>query len=331
MSGTFHHGRRLRRTAGLRALARETRLSPDQLVAPLFVHEGGRQPITSLPGHARLSADQAAEEAAALAALGVGSVLLFGIPAHKDAEGSGAWAEEGPVPRAIRTIKRRTPELVVWADVCLCEYTDHGHCGILKGESVDNDATLPLLARAAVCYAQAGADVVAPSDMMDGRVAAIRAALERERLGDTALVSYAVKYASAFYGPFREAAGSTPRVGDRRGYQMDAANVREAEREAAADVAEGADALILKPALPFLDVVRAVRETVLVPIAAYQVSGEYAMLHAAAERGWLDLERAMWETTLGIRRAGADLVISYFARTLAERLSEGRAALEART
>ena len=333
MSGNFHRGRRLRRTAGLRALARETRLSPDQLVAPLFVHEGGRerQPIASLPGHARLSADQAAEEAAALAALGVGSVLLFGIPARKDAEGSGAWAEEGPVPRAIRAIKRRSPELVVWADVCLCEYTDHGHCGILKGETVDNDATLPLLARAAACYARAGADVVAPSDMMDGRVAALRAALDREALADTAIVSYAVKYASAFYGPFREAAGSTPRFGDRRGYQMDAANVREAEREAAADVAEGADALIVKPAMPFLDVVRAVRESVPVPIAAYQVSGEYAMLHAAAERGWLDLERAMWETTLGIRRAGADLVISYFARVLAERLSEGRTALEART
>jgi porphobilinogen synthase len=329
VSYPIHRGRRLRRTEGLRALARETRISPDQLVAPLFVHEGGRQPIASLPGHARLSPELAAEEAATLAELGVGSVLLFGIPARKDAEGSGAWAEDGAVPRAIRTIKRRAPGLVVWADVCLCEYTDHGHCGVLAGGEVDNDASLPLLARAAVTYARAGADVVAPSDMMDGRVLAIRDALDEAKLQRTAIVSYAVKYASAFYGPFREAAGSTPREGDRRGYQMDAANVREALREAVADVEEGADALIVKPGLPYLDVVRAVRREVRVPVCAYQVSGEYAMLHAAAERGWLDLERAMWETTLGLRRAGADLVIGYFARTLAERLSERAARAEA--
>jgi porphobilinogen synthase len=324
-------GRRLRRTAGLRALARETRLAADQIVAPLFVHEGerARQSIPALPGHARLSPEAAAEEAAALAALGVGSVLLFGIPARKDVEGSGAWTEEGPVPRAIKAIKRRAPDLVVWADVCLCEYTDHGHCGILRGGEVDNDATLPLLARAALAYARAGADVVAPSDMMDGRVAAIRAGLDQAGLAQTAIVSYAVKYASAFYGPFREAAGSAPRHGDRRGYQMDAANVREALREAEADVEEGADAVIVKPALAYLDVVRAVREQVRVPVAAYQVSGEYAMLHAAAERGWLDLERAMAETTLAIRRAGADLVISYFARPLAERILEGRLVAEA--
>jgi porphobilinogen synthase len=330
MSFPIHRGRRLRRTEGLRALARETRLSPDQLVAPLFVHEGGRQPIGSLPGHARLSPELAAEEAAALAALGVGSVLLFGIPSRKHPDGAGAWDEQGVVPRAIRAIKKRTPEMVVWADVCLCEYTDHGHCGVLAGNEVDNDATLPLLARAATAYARAGADVVAPSDMMDGRVSALRTELDQTGFHATAIVSYAVKYASAFYGPFREAAGSTPGFGDRRGYQMDPPNVREALREAAADVAEGADALIVKPGMPYLDVVRAVRETVTVPIAAYQVSGEYAMLHAAAERGWMDLERAMWESTLGLRRAGADLVISYFARTLAERIAEGRLTAEAR-
>ena len=331
MSFPAQRGRRLRRTPGLRALARETRISADQLVAPLFIHEGerDRQAIASLPGHARLTPDLAAEEAATLATLGVGSLLLFGIPAHKDAEGSGGWAEEGPVPRAIRAIRRRSPELVVWADVCLCEYTDHGHCGVLRDGDVDNDATLPLLARAATAYARAGADVVAPSDMMDGRVAAIREGLDRAGFARTAIVSYAVKYASAFYGPFREAAGSTPRQGDRRGYQMDGANVREAVREALADVEEGADAVIVKPALAYLDVVRAVREQVLVPVAAYQVSGEYAMLHAAAERGWIDLEGAMWETTLSLRRAGADLVISYFARSLAERIGEGRLVAEA--
>ena len=331
MTECFHRGRRLRRTPGLRALARETRITADQLVAPLFVHEDARarQPITSLPGHARLTPEAAAEEAAALATLGVGSVLLFGIPARKDAEGSGAWAEDGVVPRAIRAIKRRAPELVVWADVCLCEYTDHGHCGVLRGDEVDNDASLPLLARAALAYARAGADVVAPSDMMDGRVAAIRGALDSGGLPQTAIVSYAVKYASAFYGPFREAAGSMPRHGDRRGYQMDPPNVREARIEARADVGEGADALIVKPGLPYLDVVRAVRAAVDVPVAVYQVSGEYAMLHAAAERGWLDLERAMWETVLGIRRAGGDLVITYFARVIAERLSEGRAVAKA--
>ncbi|MBI1796210.1 MAG: porphobilinogen synthase [Candidatus Eisenbacteria bacterium] len=331
MSYPVHRGRRLRRSEGLRSVMRESRLTADQLVAPLFVHDDGsaRQPIASLPGHARLSPELAADEAASLAALGIGSVLLFGIPRAKDADGSGAWAEDGPVPRAIRAIKRRAPGLVVWADVCLCEYTDHGHCGVLCDGAVDNDASLPLLARAAVTYAHAGADVVAPSDMMDGRVAAIRVALDRAGASETVIVSYAVKYASAFYGPFREAAGSTPRAGDRRGYQMDPGNVREALREAHADIEEGADALIVKPGLPYLDVLRAVRGEVRVPVAAYQVSGEYAMLHAAAERGWLDLERSMWETTLGLRRAGADLVISYFARPLAERMSEGRMIAEA--
>ncbi len=320
MSAAFHRGRRLRRTAALRAMAQETRVHPSQLVAPLFVCEGRgvRQPIDAMPGHARLSPDLAVVEAASLAALGVGSVLLFGIPSRKDAIGSGAWDPDGPVAQAIARLKRDVPGLTVWADVCLCEYTDHGHCGVLTTDSVDNDATLPLLAQAAVAYARAGADVIAPSDMMDGRVAAIRAALDTEGFTDRVIVSYAAKYASAFYGPFREAAGSTPQHGDRRGYQMDPPNVREAVREALADVVEGADVVMVKPGLPYLDVIRAIRERVDVPVAAYQVSGEYSMLHAAADRGWVDLPRAMHETTIALRRAGADLVITYFARALAE-------------
>lgn len=322
----IHRGRRLRRTAGIRAMVAETQLSAAQLVAPLFVIEGSntRVPIASMPGHYRLTADLAAREAADLSALGVGAVMLFGIPGAKDAQGSGAWDEQGPVPRAIRQIKTAAPNLVVWADVCLCEYTEHGHCGVLTASGVDNDATLPLLARAAVCYARAGADVIAPSDMMDGRVVAIRAALDEEGFVDRAIVSYAVKYASAFYGPFREAAGSTPKSGDRRGYQMDAPNVREAIREAKADVREGADVVMVKPGLPYLDVVRAVRDVVDVPVAVYQVSGEYAMLHAAADKGWIDLQAAMWETSIALRRAGASILITYFARQIAERLS-GRA------
>ncbi|HYE87840.1 MAG TPA: porphobilinogen synthase [Vicinamibacterales bacterium] len=321
----IHRGRRLRRSAGLRAMVAETQLSAAQLVAPLFVIEGAstRVPIGSMPGHARLTPDLAATEAAELAALGVGAVMLFGIPGHKDAQGTGSWDEQGPVPRAIRQIKAAAPDLVVWADVCLCEYTDHGHCGILTANGVDNDATLPLLARAAVCYARAGADVIAPSDMMDGRVTAIRAALDEAGFVDRAIVSYAVKYASAFYGPFREAAGSTPKSGDRRGYQMDAPNVREAIREASADVREGADVVMVKPGLPYLDVVRAVRDAVDVPVAVYQVSGEFAMLHAAADRGWIDLRAAMWETSIALRRAGASILITYFARQIAEQLAGG--------
>ena len=323
MSFPLYRGRRLRRTPALRAMARETHLAADQLVAPLFVRpgRGAREPIASMPGHARLSPDLAVEEAASLAAAGVRSVLLFGIPLHKDAEGSGAWDADGPVPAAIRGIKAESPALAVWADVCLCEYTDHGHCGVLSGGGVDNDATLPLLARASVAYARAGADVIAPSDMMDGRVAAIRAALDEAGFDETVVVSYAVKYASAFYGPFREAAGSTPQFGDRRGYQMDPPNVREAVREALADVAEGADMVMVKPGLPYLDVIRAVRERVDVPVVAYQVSGEFSMLHAAADRGWIDLPRAMTEATIALRRAGADLVITYFARELAAGLA----------
>jgi porphobilinogen synthase len=324
MSFPVHRGRRLRRTAALRAMARETHLAVDQLVAPLFVCEGRgvREPIASMPGHARVSPDLAAAEAADLAALGITSVLLFGIPSAKDATGSGAWNPDGPVPDAIRRIKRDTPSLAIWADVCLCEYTDHGHCGVLQGGTVDNDPTLPLLAQAAVAYARAGADVIAPSDMMDGRIGYIRRALDAEGHTAAAIVSYAAKYASAFYGPFRDAAGSTPQLGDRRGYQMDPPNVREAVREALADVDEGADMVMVKPGLPYLDVIRAIRERVDVPVVAYQVSGEFAMLHAAADRGWVDLPRAMMETSISLRRAGADLLITYFARDLAVTLRE---------
>ena len=315
----LHRGRRLRRTAAIRALTVETRLNVDQLVAPLFVCEGEnvRDPIASMPGQARLSPDLAAKEAAALAALGIRAVLLFGVPSQKDAQGTGAWSADGPVPAAIRLIKSAVPSISVWADVCLCEYTDHGHCGVLDGDEVDNDATLPLLAQAALAYARAGADVIAPSDMMDGRIRHLRAALDEAGHVDRAIVSYAVKYASAFYGPFREAAGSTPQHGDRRGYQMDPPNLREALREARADVNEGADMIMVKPGLPYLDVIRAVREVVDVPVVAYQVSGEFAMLHAAAARGWLDLDRAMLETAVSLRRAGADILITYFAKPLA--------------
>jgi porphobilinogen synthase len=306
----------------MRALATETRLSVDQLVAPLFVIEGQgvREPIASMPGQARLSPDLVVEEARSLAALGVRAVLLFGIPRAKDAQGSGAWAEDGPVPEAIRRIKVAVPELSIWADVCLCEYTDHGHCGVLRQGEVANDATLPLLGSAALVYAKAGADVIAPSDMMDGRVAAIRRVLDEGGFESVAIVSYAVKYASAFYGPFRDAAGSTPQQGDRRGYQMDPPNAREAAREAMADVAEGADMIMVKPGLPYLDIIRLVRERVDVPIVAYQVSGEFSMLHAAAERGWLDLDRARSETLIALRRAGADVIVTYFAKDVAKAL-----------
>ena len=331
MSFPTLRGRRLRRTPALRALARETHLAANQLVAPLFVCPGSgiREPIASMPGQARLSPDLAAREAAALAEVDVGSVLLFGIPAAKDAEGSGAWDPDGPVPQAIRRIKRDVPELAIWADVCLCEYTSHGHCGLLHGREVDNDATLPLLARASRVYAEAGADVIAPSDMMDGRVGVIREALDAAGWTDTVIVSYAVKYASAFYGPFRDAAGSTPQFGDRRAYQMDGANVREAIREALADIAEGADMVMVKPGMPYLDVVRAVRDRVDVPVVAYQVSGEFAMLHAAAERGWIDLPRAMQEAAVALRRAGADILITYFARELALQIVSERRAVAA--
>jgi porphobilinogen synthase len=318
--------RRLRRTPALRSMLAETQLDARQLIHPLFVRAGRGvdRPIDSMPGHAQRSVDRLAAEIDEAGALGLPAVLLFGLPSSKDDTGSRSWDASGPVPQAIASIKRRATELVVMADVCLCEYTSHGHCGVLDPSSgaVLNDATLPLLARAAVTYADAGVDVVAPSAMMDHQVAAIRAALDDAGHGDVAIMSYAVKYASAFYGPFREAAESAPAFGDRRAYQMDPANVREALREAALDVAEGADMLMVKPAGPYLDVVRSVRERFDLPLAAYQVSGEYAMLKAAAERGWLDERRAALESLIGIRRAGADLVITYFAKDAARWLRD---------
>jgi porphobilinogen synthase len=317
--------RRLRRSAQLRRLVREHRLDPSQLVLPVFVRTGAnvRLPVASMPGVAQTSVDEMLRDASAAAELGVGGIILFGIPDTKDEEGSAAWDEYGAVQQGIRALKREFPELVVIGDVCMCEYTSHGHCGILRDGNVDNDATLPLLARAAVSQAQAGADIVAPSDMMDGRVAAIRAALDAAGHSDTAILSYAAKYASAFYGPFREAAESTPKTGDRRGYQMDPANGDEALREVALDIEEGADAILVKPAGPYLDIVRRVKETTGYPVAAYQVSGEYAMLQAAAERGWLDGDRAMMESLVGIRRAGADFILTYFATSAARLLRRG--------
>jgi porphobilinogen synthase len=311
--------RRLRATPALRAMTRETTLDAADLVAPLFVAHGDtpRREIASMPGHAQLSVKEAAREAKALAALGVGGVILFGIPRAKDAEGSEAYAEDGIVPRALRAMKEAAPELVLWADVCLCEYTDHGHCGVIRDGRVDNDRTLPLLARASVAYARAGADLIAPSDMMDGRVGSIRKALDEASFEETPIVAYSAKYASAFYGPFREAAESAPQFGDRRGYQMDPANGDEAMREVALDLEEGADMVMVKPALPYLDVIRRVKERFGVPVAAYNVSGEYSMIRAAAERGWLDGERAALEVLTSIRRAGADVILTYFAKELA--------------
>jgi len=302
-------------SGALRRAVAETRLHPSQFVLPVFVvpGEGVRNPIESMPGHAQLSVDQAAILAKEAEAAGIGSIIFFGIPEYKDEVGSSAWDPTGPVPRAIEAVATAAPELVRWADVCLCEYTSHGHCGPLAGEIVDNDSALPLLAQAAVVYAEAGADVVAPSDMMDGRVGVIRAALDEKGRNDTVICSYAVKYASGYYGPFREAAGSVPSFGDRRSHQMDPPNVREAIREAQLDVAEGADLVMVKPAGPYLDVVRAVRERVEVPVAAYQVSGEFAMIEAAAGRGWIDRDRVMLESLTGIVRAGAGIVLTYFA------------------
>lgn len=306
----------------------ETDLTPRRFVHPLFVREGSKvdKPIESMPGHAQRSVDRLAPDVDDALALGIPAVLLFGIPSEKDATGSGAWNAQGPVPRAIATIKRQHSEAVVIADVCMCEYTSHGHCGVLdeNAGTVDNDATLPLLGRTAVAYADAGADIVAPSAMMDSQVAAIRSALDDAGHQHVVIMSYAVKYASAFYGPFRDAVESTPAFGDRRSYQMDPPNTREAMREAGLDVIEGADMLMVKPAGPYLDIIRAVRERFELPLAAYQVSGEYAMLKAAAQRGWLDERRAVMESLMGIRRAGADLIITYFAKDAARWLADGR-------
>jgi porphobilinogen synthase len=316
--------RRLRRTASLRRMVCQTRLHPAQMVLPVFVvpGDGIRRPIPSMPGHSQLSVDQAVQLAKEAAAAGISGLIFFGIPARKDELGSTAWDPDGPVPKAIEAVAEAAPELVRWADVCLCEYSSHGHCGPLRGETVDNDAALPLLARTAVAYADAGADVVAPSDMMDGRVAAIRAALDDKGHEDTVICSYAVKYASGFYGPFRDAAESTPAFGDRRSHQMDPANAREAVREACLDVSEGADLVMVKPAGPYLDVVSAVRTMVEVPVAAYQVSGEFAMIEAAAARGWIDRDRVMMEALTGVVRAGADIVLTYFALDAARLLED---------
>jgi porphobilinogen synthase len=312
--------RRLRQTPVLRDLVRETRLDPGDFVMPLFVEAGldGRSAIEAMPGVERLSISAAVDEAGEVAALGIPAVLLFGIPDHKDEEGTGAYDDEGIVQLATRAIKQAHPDLLVMTDVCLCEYTSHGHCGLLRSDgSVDNDSSVDLIARTAVSQARAGADVVAPSDMMDGRIGAVRAALDEEGLTDTPIVAYSAKFASAFYGPFREAADSTPAFGDRRAYQMDPANGDEAVREALLDVQEGADVVMVKPALPYLDVIRRVKESTNLPVAAYNVSGEYAMIKAASAAGMLDERAAVLEALTSIRRAGADIVITYHAKDAA--------------
>ncbi len=331
--------RRLRSTASLRGLVRETELRAGQLVLPLFISEvsSSREPIATLPSVERLSISAALEEAREVAALGIGGVMLFGIPAAKDPEGTGAWDEEGVVQTAVRALKGAVPELLVLTDVCLCEYTDHGHCGVLRegigrspaaggrdpeSPSIDNDASVELLARIAVSHARAGADLVAPSDMMDGRVGAIRSELDSEGFPDTPILAYSAKFASAFYGPFREAAGSAPAFGDRRGYQMDPANGREAVREALLDVREGADMVMVKPALAYGDVIGAVKRATRLPVAAYNVSGEYAMVKAAAAAGYLDERAAVLEILTSLRRAGADTIVSYHAKDAAQWLAE---------
>ncbi|MCS7149814.1 MAG: porphobilinogen synthase [Caldimicrobium sp.] len=311
--------RRLRSREEVRALIRETHLTKDDLIYPLFIREGKgvKEEIPSMPGIFRFSIDKALDEVKEALDLGLRAFILFGIPFHKDEAGSSAYAKEGIIQRAIKSMKDKFPQTVIITDVCLCEYTAHGHCGIIREGEVDNDLTLEQLAKIAVSHAKAGADWVAPSDMMDGRVARIREALDEAGFTKVAIMSYAVKYCSSFYGPFREAAESTPKFGDRRSYQMDPANSREAIREALMDVEEGADIIMVKPAMPYLDIVRMLRENLHHPIAAYQVSGEYAMIRAAGKLGYLDEERAMWESLLSIKRAGADLIITYFAKKVA--------------
>jgi porphobilinogen synthase len=323
MSFPYVRMRRLRRTESLRSMVRETELTPSRLVLPLFVTEGVnvKDEIPSMPGNYRQSIDNLVGTCEEAAAAGLAGVILFGIPADKDAVGSSGYAEDGIIPEALRAVKSATPDLTLWADVCLCEYTSHGHCGVLRDGEVMNDETLPLLAKAATVYADAGADVVAPSDMMDGRVGEIREALDEAGHDDTVIVSYAAKYCSGFYGPFRDAADSAPQSGDRRGYQMDPANALEALREVELDVDEGADVVMVKPAMPYLDIIRLVKEEFGMPTAAYQVSGEFSMLVAAAERGWLDRERVILESLTGIRRAGADAILTYFALEAARLLS----------
>jgi porphobilinogen synthase len=314
--------RRLRRNENLRAMVRETHLTPNDFIYPLFVCEGEgiRREISSMPGQYNLSIDELVKEAAEAYSFGVKSVILFGLPKEKDFQGSDAFSDEGIVQRAIRALKKEVKGLIVIADNCLCEYTDHGHCGVIEDGDVCNDPTLDLLARAAVAQAKAGADIIAPSNMMDGFVSAIRLALDENEFENIPILSYAVKYASGFYGPFREAAASAPQFGDRRSYQMDPANFREAMTEAMLDVEQGADMLMVKPALAYLDVLKSLRERCELPLAAYQVSGEYAMIKAAAQNGWLDEKRIMWETLTSIKRAGADLILTYYAKEAARQL-----------
>jgi len=316
--------RRLRRTENIRSLVRETHLTIDDLIYPLFICEGKniKQEIKSMPEVYRFSIDKALEEIKEATQLRIKAVLLFGIPDKKDEVGTSAYIENGIIQKAVRAIKDKFPELIVITDVCLCEYTSHGHCGIIKNGEVDNDLTLEVLAKIAVSHAKAGADIVAPSDMMDGRVGRIREALDEAGFSHVAIMSYAVKYCSAFYGPFREAAESAPKFGDRRSYQMDPANSREALREASLDIEEGADIIMVKPAMPYLDIIKMLRNEFNYPIAAYQVSGEYAMIKAAAKLGWLDEEKILWESLISIKRAGADLIITYFAKKIAKKLNE---------
>jgi porphobilinogen synthase len=314
-----YRARRLRRNENFRRLVRETKLSVDDLIMPLFIVPGSRvtNPISSMPGIAQLSIDRAVEECKAIRDLGIPGVILFGIPEHKDPLGSDAYSDHGIIQRALAALKEQVPGLLLITDVCFCEYTDHGHCGVIKGQDVDNDATLEILAKEALSHARAGADMVAPSDMMDGRIGAIRQALDSEGFPHIPIMAYAAKFASGFYGPFREAAESTPQFGDRRSYQMDPPNAEEALREVEMDIAEGADIVMVKPALPYLDIIRRVKEKFGYPVAAYNVSGEYAMIKAAALNGWLDEERVMREALTGIKRAGADIILTYFAKDAA--------------
>ncbi len=318
----IHRPRRLRSSELLRGMVRETRLAPADFVYPLFVcpGEGVKREIEAMPGNYQMSVDQIVEECREVASLGIPAVILFGLPESKDPEGSGAYAGDGIVQRAIRAIKREVKDLLVIADCCLCEYTSHGHCGHVDGQDVDNDATLELLGKTALAQATAGADIIAPSDMMDGRIGAIRETLDDKGLKNIPILAYAAKYASAFYGPFREAAESAPQFGDRRGYQMDPANQREAMREIELDIEEGADMIMVKPAMPYLDVIYRAKQEFDLPVAAYQVSGEYSMIMAAGRNGWIDLERVMAESLISIKRAGADLILTYFAKTMARKL-----------
>ena len=322
MAFPINRPRRLRRTDTLRRMVRETRLSPDDFIQPFFVcpGRGVNKPVGAMPGVAQMSVDSVVNAARETFAAGVPAVILFGIPQHKDATGSEAWNDHGEVQHAVREIKERVPGLVVITDVCMCEYTDHGHCGVVRDNDVDNDATLELLVRESLSHARAGADIVAPSDMMDGRVGAIRTALDEEGHGDTAIMAYSAKFASAFYGPFREAAESAPQFGDRRSYQMDPPNGDEAMREVALDLEEGADIVMIKPALPYLDLIYRVKHEFNVPVAAYNVSGEYSMIRAAGMNGWIDEERATLEVLTSIKRAGADMILTYFATAVAKQL-----------